>query len=319
MKFIHCINKVIQLFRELALVTRFKLIGAPSSAGAFSPGQEKAPDLLRAAGFVNQLAAAGLHVEDGGNLPGFRYRNDPSNPRARNVQAVADNARRVADAVAKTLSENMAYILLGGDCTNGSGAIAGALRDRAAKTGIIYLDLHGDLNTPAAVQAGALDWMGTAHLLAERDTHQAFREFDGRSPVLHDQQIVLLGWGYEANTDWEREVIIRRGIKVVPLAQLKADPVAAARQALALLGVVDRLIVHFDVDIVDFADCPLCENYQHGVGCTLDQAMAALSVLAAQIAFSGVSVTELNPDHGEPELATLKRFSTAFAQAMAAG
>jgi len=237
--------------------SEFVLIGAPSSAGAHAPGQEKAPFLLREAGLLRCFADFGLDVSDSGNLPGFRYKSDPSSPRARNVQAVADNARRVADSVADALNDGKRYIVLGGDCTNGAG-------------------------------------------------------------VLQSDQIVLLGWDYDgSNSDWERENIIRRDIKVVSLEELKAEPAVAAKQALAMLGPVDRVVVHFDVDVIDFADCPLSENYRHGTGCTLDQAMAALSVLASKKEFAGVTVTELNPDHGEEELATLKLFSKCFAQSLA--
>ena len=298
--------------------SEFILIGAPSSAGAHAPGQEKAPFLLREAGLLRCFADFGLDVSDSGNLPGFRYKSDPSNPRARNVQAVADNARRVADAVAGILNDGKRYIVLGGDCTNGAGSIAGATRENNVRTGVIYLDMHGDMNTPETVDSGALDWMGVAHLLGEKGTAPEFANFDDRNPVLQTDQIVLLGWDYDgSNSDWERENIIRRDIKVVALEELKDDPVAAAKQALAMLGSVDRVVVHFDVDVIDFADCPLSENYRHGTGCTLDQAMAALSVLASKQEFAGVTVTELNPDHGEEELATLKLFSKCFAQALA--
>jgi arginase len=294
------------------------LIGAPSSAGAHAPGQEKAPVLLREAGILEYFAEVGLNVSDSGNLPGFRYKNDPSSPRARNVQVVADNARRVADAVANVLNDGKRYIVLGGDCTNGAGAIAGATRENNVRTGVIYLDMHGDLNTPESVDSGALDWMGVAHLLGEKGTAPEFANFDGRNPVLQTGQVVLLGWDYDGcNSDWERKMIIRRNIKVVPLAELKADPAAAAERALAMLGPVDRVVVHFDVDVIDFADCPLSENYRHGEGCTLEQAMAALSVIASRQEFAGVTVTELNPDHGEEDLVTLKHFSKSFAQALA--
>ena len=84
-----------------------------------------------------------------------------------------------------------------------------------------------------------------------------------------------------------------------------------------MLGPVDRVVVHFDVDVIDFADCPLGEAYRHGEGCTLDQAMAAISFLASIKEFAGITVTELNPDHGEEELATLKHFSEGLAKALA--
>ena len=295
----------------------FILIGAPSSAGAHAPGQEKAPFYLREAGILDYFSEAGLKVTDSGDLPGFRYKNDPANPRARNVQVVADNARRVADAVATVLDNGNRYIVLGGDCTNGAGAIAGATRNNNTRTGVIYLDMHGDLNTPESVASGALDWMGVAHLLGEEGTAPKFANFDERCPVLQNDQIVLFGWDYQgSNSDWERETIIRRKINVVGVAELKADPVAAAQRAFAMLGSVDRVVVHFDVDVIDFADCPLSENYRHGEGCTFDQAMTAISVIASKQEFAGITVTELNPDHGEDEFATLKHFSKGFAQAL---
>jgi arginase family enzyme len=52
----------------------FALLGVPSSAGAHWPGQEKAPRALREAGLVERLRAAGLKVEDYGDLPRTRYR-----------------------------------------------------------------------------------------------------------------------------------------------------------------------------------------------------------------------------------------------------
>jgi len=298
--------------------SEFTLIGAPSSAGAHAPGQEKAPASLRQAGIFECFALAGLSVDDKGDLPGFRYRTDPDSPLARNVKDVVTNAKNVADFVAETLEGGRKYIVLGGDCTNGVGAINGATRDTNIKTGVIYLDMHGDLNTPQTVSSGALDWMGVAHLLGADGTIPAYANLEGRSPVLQNDQIVLLGWDYHgSNSDSEREAIIRRRLSVVFLDELQTDAEAAAKRALQLLGPVDRVVVHFDVDVIDFAECPLGESYRHGQGCTLAQAMTALSTIASNPEFSGVTVAELNPDHGEEHLATLKRFSTAFADALA--
>lgn len=70
----------------------------------------------------------------------------------------------------ETLENGNKYIVLGGDCTNGAGTIAGATRDNNIRTGVIYLDMHGDLNTPETVGSGALDWMGMAHLLGAKGT-----------------------------------------------------------------------------------------------------------------------------------------------------
>ena len=299
------------------MVKEITLIGAPSSVAAHAPGQEKTPALLREAGLLTDLQAAGIKVKDAGDLPGFRYHADPTNPRARNVASVVENARNVTSAVAQALVNGETYLVLGGDCTNGVGAIAAATRDADLCTGVIYLDMHGDMNTPVTIGSGALDWMGVAHMLGMEGTVAEFANLDGRSPMLQNDQIVFLGWDFAgSNSNAEREAMIRRRMKVVFLDELQADPTAAAKRALDLLGPIDRLVVHFDVDVIDFAECPLGENYRHGEGCTLDQAMSALCALASSAAFAGVTVAQLNPDHGDAELATLKRFSKGLARAL---
>jgi len=296
---------------------RYTLLGAPTSAGAHAPGQEKAPAALRAAGLLEAFRTAGIDVEDAGDLPLLRYKADPSSPRARNVAEVVANARLVADVVERTLSGGGKYIVIGGDCTNAVGAVAGATRDTSLRSGVIYLDMHGDLNTPATVSSGALDWMGVAHMLGAEGTVPEFARLEGRSPLLQNDQIVFLGWDYQgSNSDPEREAMIRRRLGVVFLDELRADPAAAAKRALDMLGPVDRLLVHFDVDVIDFAECPLSENYRHGEGCTLDQALASLSALASSPGVSGITVAQINPDHGEEEQATLRRFSDGFARAL---
>jgi arginase len=295
----------------------YAIIGAPSSAGAFSPGQEKAPIELRAAGLVSALQHVGLDVDDRGDLPMHRYSNDPENPYARNVAIVASNAKAVADAVFSILEDRSCYILLGGDCTNGAGAIAGATRDRSLHTGVVYLDMHADLNTPRSVRAGALDWMGMAHLMGVDGVHETFRDFEGRSPVISPDEVVFLGWDFVgSNSDWERQLMIRKALRVVMLDELKADPEASADRAIRMLGPIDRFVVHFDVDLIDFEDCPLGENYRHGEGCTLDQAMSTLRTLCNDKRFAGLSITELNPDHGDEDRGTLKRFVGALASAL---
>ncbi len=50
-------------------MTRYGLIGVPSSAGAHGPGQEKAPSALRKAELLGALREAGLEVDDLGDLP----------------------------------------------------------------------------------------------------------------------------------------------------------------------------------------------------------------------------------------------------------
>ena len=140
------------------------IIGAPSSAGAYAPGQEQAPRALRAAGLLDALQNQRIEFTDRGDVPGFRWRVDLQHPRAMNADAVATVARAVAGLVAQSVHEGSMVLVLGGDCTVGIGTVAGASAG-PARVGLVYVDLDTDLNTPQTTTDGALDWMGVAHLL----------------------------------------------------------------------------------------------------------------------------------------------------------
>ena len=93
------------------------VIGAPSSAGAYAPGQEKAPAAFRRHGLIAALREGGLRVDDLGDVAGFRWRPDLDNPKAMNVGAAAAVARAVADKVAEAVETAGRVLVLGGDCT----------------------------------------------------------------------------------------------------------------------------------------------------------------------------------------------------------
>ena len=110
-------------------------------------------------------------------------------------------------------------------------------------------------------------------------------------------------------TEAERRTVL----PTVPMADVAADPAAAARRALAALG-HERLLVHFDVDVVDFVDLPLSENTGHNIGLSFAAARAVLDVLLADPRVVALTVTEHNPLHGAADGST----TAALAEALAA-
>ena len=77
------------------------------------------------------------------------------------------------------------------------------------------------------------------------------------------------------------------------------------------------MLVHFDVDVVDFTDTPLSENPGRNEGLAYEQAAAALSVLLASPALAGLTVTELNPDHVEEGAGAIERLASDLAAGLA--
>jgi arginase len=279
------------------------VIGAPTSAGAFAPGQEDAPRALREAGLLDALRAAGREVVDRGDTPRFRWRVDHDEPRAMNAAAVADGVRAVAARVEEAMRAGEQPLVLGGDCTVGVGTVAGAIAAGVAPR-LVYLDLHPDLNTPSSVPDGAFDWMGVAHMLDIEGTDDRLAGAGPRRPLLADGDVVFVGVDPQQCTPHEQAVIAARGLELIA-----ADAASRAVDGRPFL-------VHFDVDLIDFSDAPLSENTGRGIGVPFETAFAALEVLLADDSFLGLTVSELNPHHGAEDRSDLARFVKRLARAL---
>ena len=293
------------------------LIGAPSAAGAHSPGVEKAPSALRAAGLVERLRSEGIALDDRGDLSLVPLVIDRQHPRGHNLPRVEAAARTLADATEEVVRAGELPLIIGGDCTLLIGALAGHLR-AADRLGLVYLDAHPDLNTPESAVKGALDWMGMAHVLGEPTADPSLSHLGPRFPLLSWDDVVFFGAIDNELTDWERDLLTKRGGLVVPATEVAGHAREAASQAAETLRArVDRFLVHFDVDVIDFVDFPIADDaYQRNQGLSVDDALAALSAFAGDPAFGGLLVTEVNPDHAAAEEGLLERFAGYLAASL---
>jgi arginase len=276
-------------------MTRFTLIGVPSSAGTHGVGQEKAPMQLRRAGLVERLLGIGLDLVDDGDLPLMLYRSRSPDRRQQNLDRVVTVAARVADRVAQTVAAGRVPLVLGGDCTITLGVVAGLLRHHP-DVGLLYFDGDVDLSTPAESQSGILDAMGVAHLLG--DGAPALARVGPRHPMLPAERLLLFGFDpVEVGRDMLAEVS-RRGLPAWPVTSIIGRSDQAAAEALAALEqVADPVLVHFDVDAIDSTDFPLANFPHFNLGQPFDSAMTCLARFCGGSKFGGLVVTEVNPDH----------------------
>jgi arginase len=293
------------------------VIGVPTSAGAFAPGQEQAPQALRAAGLLDSLRESGVSVRDHGDRPVWRWRPDRENRRAQNLRTVVEIVRETERRVADAAAAGEATLVLGGDCTVGIGSVAGHLAT-GDRVGLVYFDTHADLNVPSSVNEGALDWMGLAHMLAEGGAAPELVNVSARAPLLYADQVILFAWGSEQATAFERTVIERREIRVIPVDDVAAGPEHAARRARQLIeDRCDRLLLHFDVDVIDFTDTPLSENWGRNEGLAYNDAISALRTLLTSPRLAGLTITELNPDHAEEGANSIERLASDVSRCIA--
>ncbi|MBJ7601152.1 arginase family protein [Candidatus Nephthysia bennettiae] len=293
------------------------VVGVPTSAGAHHAGQDLAPAALRARGFVDKLAAAGLVVIDAGDVAGEVFASDDVAATARNLDAVVAVALAVADAVEREVRAGRMPIVLGGDCTITVGVVAGLQRVHD-EVRLAYFDGDADLNSPERTRSGILDATGVAHLLGIADTPLARI---GRSvPMLAEHQLVLLGYDPTDPDSYDADALTGRPtLKHFTDAAVSADPDDVARQVVAALANDNATIaVHFDVDAVDSRDLPLANFPHYGTGVSLAAAGQVLETLLAAPGANALILTEVNPTH-DPAGTQLDRYIETVTQALARG
>lgn len=217
------------------MAKKLGLIGVPTSMGAFAPGQEKGPTALRDADLLGRLSRAGVEVSDHGDSRVRRWRPDKNNRRAQNLTEVVEVIRETAEKVREAHATGHLPLVVGGDCTIELGTVAGLLPPEGTgeSLGLIYFDVHPDLNVPASVGEGALDWMGLAHMLGEEGAAEPLVRAGPRFPMLPSEDVFLLSYGPGQATEHERIVIERRGLKGIPVGEVAVDPEETATRALA--------------------------------------------------------------------------------------
>lgn len=273
------------------------VIGVPSSAGAYGPGQERAPSAFRRHGLLAALRDAGLDVVDRGDARLAEWRPDEAHPTARNADTVVAVAVELAERVAAAVVDDHRMLVLGGDCTIELGVVAGALAD-GARVGLAYVDLDSDLNTPETGD-GVLDWMGVAHLLDVTGANDGLAGLGPRRPLLDPEAVRL--FAAENVTPAERAVIDRLDLYVEPLAAVVDEPDAVAERTRAWAASYDRVLVHVDIDVLDYTKFPIAEEIRSSPGLELSQLARLLHQLCALPNWRALTLTEINPDHAPDE------------------
>jgi len=292
-------------------------IGVPTSLGSYSPGQEKAPQAFRDAGFPEMLRKEGLTVVDYGDLSVRRWRPDRRNPLAQHWEAVTACVQETDAHLSEAVSQRHIPVVIGGNCTVEFGVVAANLR-KCESLGLIYVDLHADMNTPASTADGALDWMGVAHMLGLNGAIPQLAGCGPRYPLISPAQLHLVGFDPDSATEWERSAIRDRAIATSSVADVTQSPVRCADTILSKWAAeFERLLVHFDVDVIDFNDLPLAENYSKNKGLSYGHSLELLEVLLKSPKFAGLTVTEINPDHGAEDGSTIQRFAQDLSRLLA--
>jgi arginase len=270
------------------------IVGVPMDLGAGRRGVDMGPSAIRYAGLEHDLQAMGFTVKDYQNIavPGPESA-DVGNPQAKFDQLIETACIELRGKVAEIARGSAFPLVLGGDHSIAMGTVAGLL-DAWGDVGVLWIDAHGDINTPETSPSGNVHGMPVAALLGLGEAGLGSRlGWDKRR--IRPERLVL--FGTRTLDPGERRIIADLGIRMFTMSQIDQMGVTAAvREAISLLGGPGGIHVSLDMDAVDPLEAPGVGTPWPG-GLTFREAHLAMELLAAAGQVSSMEVVEVNPIH----------------------
>jgi len=121
---------------------------------------------------------------------------------------------------------------------------------RPLRVGLVFIDAHGDFNTPETTLSGMLGGMPVSISAGLGLTRLRLKS--GLDPALPEPHIVL---GGVRDTDpLEQDLLDRSAVQFLSVAELQAASDAVDRQMKRLSDLTDVIYVHVDMDVLDPAE-----------------------------------------------------------------
>jgi arginase len=292
---------------------KIALIGAPSSAAAFSAGSEKAPAALRAAGLAEKLQGIGYEVVDYGDCAPRLFADDEEHRRARNLPEIVAGLNDLKTRAELAVKSGALVLVLGGDCAQVIGLLTG-VRRYYKHVNLLWFDRDADLNTPASTPSGRIDGMVVAHIIGKGAPELV--RFWSEAPLVREPDVTL--FGLERIDPPEQEFLSKSPMRHIDAADVQAKGAhKAAHEALAQVHAdVREFVLHLDTDVIAQEEFPAV-NVPGSGGLNFEAVRASLVEFAKHKNLLGLDVAQYNPDK-DPDGSSAKKLIDLLVEALSA-
>ena len=278
------------------MAQKVRIIGVPMDLGQSRRGVDMGPSALRGAGLQTSIKKLGLQVEDIGNLSVKQPEEMPiGEKRAKYMQEIAETCGDVAAAAEKALSEGFLPLVLGGDHSIAAGVAAGVanhFRKDKRQIGYLWLDAHGDMNTPESSPSGNVHGMPLAAIMGYGAPELV--DLLGFKPKAEPGNIVIVG-ARDLDAQ-ERKIVKKSGIHVFTMRDIDERGMREVMSDALKYAMDDTagIAVSLDMDFVDPSDAPGVGTPVRG-GVTYREAHLAMEMIADTESMVSLEVVEINP------------------------
>jgi arginase len=281
------------------------LIQAPVALGQGLEGVDEGPAILLQNGLIQQIESLNWKIGSVSEVDIHDLKWDspqgnlPAHQSGVNIKfpiELGDACRELAQLTQKSNDEKSFTLTLGGDHSIAIGSIGGALLSRP-DLGVIWVDAHGDFNTPETSPSGNIHGMPLSFLTGLMQ-HYALPSFDWLKNFLKPEQLVLIGI---RSLDPEEKAAMKAwGVQVFTMTEIDRFGIGEVmQQAKALLFKKGERPLHlsYDIDAVDPHFAPSTGTRVRG-GLNYREAHFIAESLAETGALVGMDLVEINPRLG---------------------
>ncbi len=246
---------------------------------------------LRTAGILERLESADPDVADIGDVDCPVIDKDHGPENLQNLEEFLEGTRRVKDKLSLGLDRSKLTFCLGGECSFILGSLASLKAFHQGKPGMVWLDAHGDFNTPETSPSGFIGGMPLA--LACGRGPKLSQEIEASRPLLDEGQVVHIG---SRSFDPGEDTALLSSVKVFSARDIKKNGARdVARQTVRHLNdCSDWIIVHLDVDVFDPSIMPGV-NFAEPGGLTHHDILEIFRALQSTGKLKTVDLTAYNP------------------------
>ena len=272
------------------------IIGVPLDLGGARRGVDMGPSAVRIAGIGEAIAQLGRQVIDKGNLPApIAETEDALDRHKKYVEPIAAVCRSLHASCLASLEADAIPLVLGGDHSLAAGSVAASAdwirRINGKPLGLIWVDAHGDMNTPETTTSGNVHGMPLAALLGREPLELASI---GAVPSVLPQHTVLVGI---RNLDENEKGQIRAaGVHVFTMKDIDRQGIATvAERAIELASAGNGGIhVSFDLDVCDPSIAPGVGTPVRG-GLDYRESHMIMELVADSNQLIALDLVEVNP------------------------
>ena len=275
-----------------------QIIGVPLDLGADRRGVDMGPSAIRYAGLSEKLEGLGVRVSDLGNIAApLAEVSRVENPSAKYLSQVRGVCLELSRSVESAMKEKKFPIVLGGDHSIAIGTLAGIYRARRTKEessgfGVIWLDAHGDFNTPDITPSGNIHGMSLA--ISSGAGVEWFPSPPWPRMSVDPKRTVIVG--ARQLDPKERDSLRKSGVHVFSMADIDRSGMKDVMTKAIEIAAGDSGAMHvsFDMDVVDPGDAPGVGTPVRG-GVTYREAHLAMEMVHESARMVSLEVVEVNP------------------------